>query len=73
MITCPGCKKSDAADAVSLNTGNRFNINVPHRFEIRTYRKPTFCDHCGSLLYGFLRQGYKCEGKTMRNSLRNIL
>jgi len=39
----------------------RFNINVPHRFEVHTYRKFTWCDHCGSLLYGLYRQGLQCS------------
>ena len=43
----------------------RFNINVPHRFAVHTYSTFTFCEHCGSLLWGLLRQGLQCEACRM--------
>ncbi|MBN3296282.1 KPCD1 kinase, partial [Amia calva] len=34
----------------------------PHTLAVHSYRTPTFCHHCGEMLWGLVRQGLKCEG-----------
>lgn len=54
---CPGVdRRFDASGTSQLRS---------HRFQVHTYTQPTFCDHCGSLLYGLLHQGLKCKACDM--------
>ena len=59
ITMCPGLP----GETVEDTKGARFKINVPHRFEVHNYMKFTFCDHCGSLLYGLTKQGLQCKGE----------
>lgn len=34
----------------------------PHLLRVHTYKTPSFCDHCGVVMFGLLKQGIKCEG-----------
>ncbi|CAF0725640.1 unnamed protein product [Rotaria sp. Silwood1] len=55
VTTCPGIR------TCFEYREKRFKINVPHRFVAHTYRLFTFCDHCGSLLWGAWNQGMQCK------------
>ncbi|OXA41892.1 putative protein kinase C delta type [Folsomia candida] len=57
---CPGSGKESQS---TIYLRERFKIDVPHRFKVNNFRSCTFCDHCGSLLYGLFKQGLKCEGQ----------
>lgn len=36
----------------------------PHALTVHSYRAPAFCDHCGEMLFGLVRQGLKCDGES---------
>ncbi|XP_067206028.1 protein kinase C isoform X3 [Linepithema humile] len=61
ITKCPGMRDESSHDTESP----RFSIDMPHRFVVHNYKRFTFCDHCGSLLYGLYKQGFQCEACNM--------
>lgn len=53
-FACPGSDKVDS------------DTQTPHSFVTKTYTSGTFCDHCGSLLYGLFNQGLECTACEMK-------
>lgn len=43
----------------------------PHALFVHSYRAPAFCDHCGEMLWGLVRQGLKCEGKVFPSLVKS--
>ncbi|VEN36806.1 unnamed protein product [Callosobruchus maculatus] len=63
---------SDIVDETLIEivlTGKVSNTSIPditvvrpHALSVHSYKTPTFCDFCGEMLFGLVRQGLKCEG-----------
>lgn len=56
-------REGDLVEVVlsALATVEDFQIR-PHTLYVHSYKAPTFCDYCGEMLWGLVRQGLKCEG-----------
>jgi len=51
--------QQNRASLTSISTTS-LSVNIPHKFKRTTFRRPTFCTHCGQFIFGFIKQGVKC-------------
>lgn len=47
----------------------------PHHFKTVTFYHPTFCSHCGSMIYGLFNQGVRCTdcGTTSHHRCQKLI
>ncbi|XP_055551373.1 serine/threonine-protein kinase D3 isoform X2 [Wyeomyia smithii] len=50
------------ANPISAPGSDDIPLVRPHALAVHSYKAPTFCDFCGEMLFGLVRQGLKCEG-----------
>lgn len=75
LTKCAGNTDSKQVETNKQKETERFKIDVPHKFNSKSYRFPTFCDHCGQLLVGLFNQGLKCEScgyNCHKNCMKNV-
>uniref|UniRef100_A0AAX7UVP2 Serine/threonine-protein kinase n=1 Tax=Astatotilapia calliptera TaxID=8154 RepID=A0AAX7UVP2_ASTCA len=63
LISAEEIQEGDLIEVVlsALATEEDFQIR-PHTLYVHSYKAPAFCDDCGEMLWGLVRQGLKCEG-----------
>ncbi|XP_028921040.1 serine/threonine-protein kinase D2 [Ornithorhynchus anatinus] len=56
-------QEGDLVEVVLSATATFEDFQIrPHALNVHSYRAPAFCDHCGEMLFGLVRQGLKCDG-----------
>ncbi|XP_077994522.1 serine/threonine-protein kinase D3-like [Glandiceps talaboti] len=64
LVTMP----SDVTEGCLIEVVLSASVNIedqhirPHSLFVHSYKSPTFCDFCGEMLFGLVRQGLKCDG-----------
>uniref|UniRef100_A0A8C6U0T2 Serine/threonine-protein kinase n=1 Tax=Neogobius melanostomus TaxID=47308 RepID=A0A8C6U0T2_9GOBI len=64
LVKSPGdIQEGDLVEVVLSATATFEDFQIrPHALNVHSYRAPAFCDHCGEMLFGLVRQGLKCDG-----------
>lgn len=62
-IDCPFKLHQSLPILANLYANNHEDIPTfrPHVLAVHSFKAPTFCDYCGEMLFGLVRQGLKCE------------
>ncbi|XP_027896729.1 serine/threonine-protein kinase D3 isoform X1 [Xiphophorus couchianus] len=63
LATADEIQEGDLVEAVLSALAKQEDFQIrPHTLYVHSYKAPAFCDDCGEMLWGLVRQGLKCEG-----------
>uniref|UniRef100_A0A023F3P7 protein kinase C n=2 Tax=Triatoma infestans TaxID=30076 RepID=A0A023F3P7_TRIIF len=75
IINCPTDITDETLVEIVLSAqviADEVNLK-PHTLTVHSFKSPTFCDLCGEMLFGLVRQGLKCEGCSMNFHKRCVV
>uniref|UniRef100_A0A914YJ45 protein kinase C n=2 Tax=Panagrolaimus superbus TaxID=310955 RepID=A0A914YJ45_9BILA len=59
LSTLAQLDNGSVVEVIRLDRNER--ITRPHSLNVTSYRTPTFCDYCGEILVGIMKQGLQCS------------
>ncbi|XP_037615294.1 protein kinase D4 isoform X1 [Sebastes umbrosus] len=63
LTDCDSLQDGDLIEVIVAGSASVTEMRIrPHTLVVQSYRTPTFCHHCGEMLWGLVRQGLKCDG-----------
>ncbi|XP_060679171.1 serine/threonine-protein kinase D3-like, partial [Hemiscyllium ocellatum] len=63
LLSDDAVREGDLIEAVITGSASIGGNNIqPHVLFVHSYRAPAFCNYCGEMLWGLVRQGLKCNG-----------
>ncbi|XP_067877522.1 serine/threonine-protein kinase D3-like [Heterodontus francisci] len=63
LLSTDVIREDDLIEAVLAGSASVGGTDIrPHVLFVHSYRTPAFCNYCGEMLWGLMRQGLKCDG-----------
>ena len=55
-------RHTDEGHPASVECAETSDGEVNHKFDLTSFKVPTYCKYCDGFIWGWWNQGYRCQG-----------